>query len=414
MDEAVWRPRFMLVLGAIVLLGIFAKAVLRRFDVPALVGYLAIGVGLAAADRAFLGLPAEAGHALGVLADLGIVCLLFRVGLESDLRVLWRELPRATWVLCSSVALSFALGFFAARLCGLGELPALFAAVALSATSIAVAAFVWEGAGLLRSRLGALVIDVAELDDLAAVFLMVLLFAAVPVLDQPGRPLGALLGPAVLAVLGESLAFGAVCFLFARYLERRLTASFRRLRHGPDPIVILVGVAILVAAFAAWLGFSLAVGALFAGLVFSRDPRAVRLEASFEPVHELLAPFFFVAVGASLDLGALPAAAGLGAALLAAAVLGKVLGSAVALWPTSGLRSGLLVGVSMVPRAEIALFVVESGRRLGPDRVPPELQGAMVLVVAATCLGTPPLLRRMLLADRAGSDEAGGAAGGPA
>ena len=58
-----------------------------------------------------------------------------------------------------------------------------------------------------------------------------------------------------------------------------------------------------VAAFAAWLGFSLAVGALFAGLVFSRDPRAVRVEASFEPVHDLLAPFFFVAIGSHLDLG---------------------------------------------------------------------------------------------------------------
>lgn len=72
---------------------------LRRFGLPALVGYLALGMALAAVDGALLHLPVDAHHALDVLADLGIVCLLFRVGLDSDLRVLLRELPLASIVL---------------------------------------------------------------------------------------------------------------------------------------------------------------------------------------------------------------------------------------------------------------------------------------------------------------------------
>jgi Kef-type K+ transport system membrane component KefB len=401
MGDSGWRPVLLFAIGAVLLAGIAAKALLRRLDVPPLVGHLAIGIGLAAVDGSLLRLPVEARHALDLLADLGIVCLLFRVGLESDLRVLSRELPRAALVLVCNVALSFALGYAATRASGFGLVPALFAGVALSATSIAIAAYLWDGAGLLRTRIGALVIDVAELDDLATVLMMVLLFAAVPALAQPGTSVGALLGPAVLAVLAESLAFGAVCFLFARYLERRVTASFRRLRHAPEPIVVLVGIAILVAALAAWLGFSLAVGALFAGLVFSRDPRAVRLEASFEPIHELLAPFFFVAVGASFDLGALTGSVGVAAALFPAAVAGKVLGSALPLWRTLGPGPALVVGVGMVPRAEIALFVADQGRRLGPEYVPAALHGGIVSVVFATCLLTPPLLRRLLVGQRA-------------
>jgi len=392
-----WRPILLLALGALVLLGILVRASLRRFDVPALVGFLALGVGYSAADHAFLHLPPESRHALETLADLGIVCLLFRVGLESDLRALWRELPRASLVLLVNVAASAALGYATARWCGVPVVASLFVAVALSATSIAVAATVWEGAGLLRTRAGALVLDVAELDDLLGVVLMVLLFAAVPALDRGSVDLANVLLPAVLAVLVKSLVFGGGCWAFARFIEPHVTRRMRRLRDAPDPILTLVGIAMVVAGLAAGLGFSLAVGALFAGLVFSGDPRVVRMQASFTPVHDLLAPFFFIGVGASLDLAALPEALALGLPLLVAAVLGKFLGSALPLWKLAGGRTAVVVGVSLVPRAEIALFVVDQGRStLGNDRMPAAVSGAMVLIVAATCVGVPPLLRRML------------------
>ena len=394
-SELDWRPVLLFALGALLVCGTIVKSALRRFDVPALVGYLLLGVLLRVLDDASLHLPDEAWRALDVLADLGIVCLLFRVGLESDIRILLRELPRASVVLVTSMATSFAFGFVAARGLGFELVPSLFVAVALSATSIAVAAFVWEGEGKLKTPTGALVLDVAELDDLATVLLMVVLFTMVPAMVDGGDGGGAVL-PALLSVVGKIVVFGGACWLLSRYVERPLVASFRRLRHAPDLMLVIVGVAILVASFAAWLGFSLAVGALFAGLVFSRDPRAVRVEGSFQPVHDLLAPFFFVAVGSHLDFAVMGESLWVGAVLLVAAVAGKLLGTMLGVFRSLPTQTGWVVAVSMVPRAEVALFVCDQGRRLLPDHVPASIQGGMVLVVAGTCLITPPVLRRLL------------------
>lgn len=397
--EPAWQPLLLLLLGAVLVLGTLLKSLLRRFDVPALVGYLLLGIGLGALDRGCLQLPDEAHRALRLLGDLGVVCLLFRVGLESDLRILRRELPRATIMLLASMTTSFVVAYGAARWLGLALVPSLFAAVALSATSIAVAASIWQTEGLLRTRVGTLVVEVAELDDFATVLLMVVLFAALPTLSGasaagPG-PLASLIDMSLRIVL-----FGGVCWLFARFGERRLTASFRRLRQAPEPMLVVVGTAILVASFAAWLGFSLAVGAAFAGLVFSRDPRAVHVEASFAPVHDLLAPFFFVVIGTELDPVVLGDSASIGVALLLAAVVGKVGGTMLGAWGGLDLRTAATVGISMVPRAEIALFVTDQGRSRVPELVPAALHGGVVLVAAATCLLTPPILRRLVARHR--------------
>lgn len=389
------RAILLLFVGGAILVGILAKAVLRRLDVPALLGFLAVGVACGALDREF-GLLSPSGlEVFDVLADIGIVCILFRVGLESDLGVLARELPRAVLVLVGNVVLSFALVYAVGRACGLGILASLLVAVALSATSIALSTYVFESAGMLKTRTGALVLDTAQLDDLLTVLFLVLLLALAPALAS-GADLAGSFTAVVGSVATRALLFGALCYGLARFGEARITRSFRKLRHGPEPILVLIGVAMVVAAIAGALGFSLAIGAMFAGLVFSRDPRAVRLEASFDPIHALFAPFFFVAVGMRLDVGAMPGALGLGLALTAAAVVGKVVGSAIPVWPSLGRRRALAVGVSMVPRAEIALFVAEQGRIFGDAEVPEAVHGAVLVVVALTCTLTPPVLRRLL------------------
>lgn len=393
-----WHPPLLLVLGGVLVTGTLLKSFLQRHGVPPLIGYLALGIALGAIDRGALHLPGDAHSTLRLLGDLGVVCLLFRVGLEGDLRILRRELPRASIVLVGSMAVSCVIGYAAGRWLGFGLAPSLLVGVALSATSIAVAASVWQAEGLLRTRLGTLVVEVAELDDLATVLLMVLLFAALPALTGAGD---AALAPALVDMLLRVAAFGAVCWLFARHGERHVTASFRRLRHAPEPMLVVVGTAIVVAAFAAWLGFSLAVGAAFAGIVFSSDPRAVRVEAAFEPVHDLLAPFFFVVVGMELDPAQLGGSLGVGAVLLAAAVVGKCVGTLLGSIGALDSRAAWIVAISMVPRAEVALLVVDQGRAIAPELVPASLHGGMIVVVAGTCLLTPPVLRRMIARDRA-------------
>jgi Kef-type K+ transport system membrane component KefB len=388
----------LLIIGGLLALSIVLRPVMRGLGLPPLVGFILLGFGLRLADSGLGFLSADLMSAFQLLAGLGIFALLFRVGLESKLDALLREFPRAAPIWLVSVLLSGALGYLAGRhIVGLQLIPSLFIAVAFTATSVGVSTQIWQEAGALKSRRGSLLIDVAELDDLSAVFLMVLLLGIAPILSgaADGSVL-AIAGWTALALVAKVLLFGALCVLFSRYLERPITRYFARHERPPDLMLLVAGVGVLIAAFAGLLGLSLAVGALFAGLVFSRDPEAVHVDASFGALYDLFVPFFFIGIGLQFE----PASFGLVLAgvgvLFAAAVIGKVIGAGLPALALDGLAGASVIGVSMVPRAEIALVILDEGRRLGPWAVSSELFATMVLVSLATCIAAPILLRPML------------------
>lgn len=396
------------VVGAVLVIGLLAvasalvKVGLERVRVPPMAGYLVLGAVLgAAADRTQL--FSEFGrHAIELLAAVGIVVLLFRVGLESDPSKLVRQLPNAGFALLGSIVPSAVLGMLAVRyLLGADLVPSLFAGVALTATSVGISLAPWREAGAIDSDSGALLLDLAELDDLAGVILMVLLLAAVPAVQRgDGLVIGPLAGSAAWLLLLLAV-FAALCLLFARYAEAPLT---RRFEAGSGDLSVLVtGVSLIIAAVAGWLGLSLAIGAVFAGLAFSRDPRRRAIGGAFGSLFQLFTPFFFIGIGFSLRMHTPVAAALTAAVLLVAGIIGKLAGTGLAVAATSGSAAGLLIGASMVPRAEIAMIIVEHGRRMGDTVVPDTLYAGMVLMCLASSvlasLAVPLLLRRYLPAD---------------
>jgi len=391
-------PFLILLFGGLLVAAMLLRAGVERLGAPSLVAFLGVGVALRAADTHWGLLTAGSAEVLEVLASLGVICLLFRAGLESDLPGLLKQLRGASVVWISDVLLSGSIGFAVAYWwLNLGFVASIFVASALTATSVGVTVAVWRSAGRLRSRTGELLIDVAELDDISGVMILAVLMAVAPAL-RTGASAEAL--PAVAETLGwvlvKLLAFGAVCFLFSRYAERRLTEFFKRFERPPDPMLSVAGVAFVLAAAAGMLGFSVAIGAFFAGLAFSRDPKAVRMEASFDAVYDLLVPFFFIGIGLAMDPSAMGGAGSAALVLLAAAVVGKVLANGGTSLPMVGTQAAVLLGISMVPRAEIAMVIMEKGRSLGDWAVSAETFGGMVLVSAATCLGVPLVLRPLL------------------
>jgi Kef-type K+ transport system membrane component KefB len=395
--HALW----VLLIGASIVLAAVIRIGAVRLGVPALVGFILIGVGLAWADARLALMTEPVRFAFELFADLGIVALLFRVGLQSHFKALLAKLPSASAVWVGDVVVSGTVGYVAARyLCGLDLLPALVIATALTATSVGVSTSVWLDAGALQSPTGRLLVDVAELDDVSAVVLMALLFAVVPTL-RGGEATEWLTVVAAGGVLLLKLgAFVAVCSGFSTWVEPRITRLARAASDPPQWMLIVAGVGFIIAAAADGLGFSLAIGALFAGLVFSRDPAAVRTEARFENIYALFVPFFFLRIGLHIDVDTLGQAVGLGLVLAAAAALGKLLGAGLPARVVQGPSAGMSIGLSMVPRAEIAMVVVDAGRRLGADVMPEAAYGAMVVVVLTTCLVTPWLLARRLPSGR--------------
>lgn len=389
--------RLIVLVGAIAALAPLIRGLLLRLALPALVGFLILGASIRLAHDRFELLDVGSHSAFAFLGNLGLVVLLFRIGLSSHLSELVKKLPSASVVWFANVLLAGAAGFVTARfLLDLELAPSLVVATALTATSVAVSVAIWAERGRLESDDGRLLLDVAELDDISGLLLMAILFAVLPEIHA-GNGADAGMIMQVCGVLLVKLAlFVSGCYLFARYLEpqvRRFSQRFESRRTGLT--LTVAGFAFMIAGFAEWLGFSLAVGALFAGLAFSRDPHAVRTDRSFVYLYDLLTPFFFIHIGLHFQPDTIAASLELGAALLAAAIIGKVLGAFPLLF-TAGATTALTIGVSLVPRAEIAFVILDRARELGDWAMSEELFGAMLVVSAGTCLLAPVGLKGLL------------------
>jgi len=388
---------FLLIVGLLIVLATLIRTWSAKYArIPPVVGLMALGVGLRFAQGRWNLMGAQAEWTLDFLAKVGVAALLFRVGLRSDMAGLRRQLPRASGVWVSNVVVSAGLGFATVWALGWGVIPALFVGVAMSATSISISVGVWEEAKLMRSNLAELLLDVAELDDLSAVLLMLAVLAAAhQLLDD--SPVSALTTAA--AAMGWMLlkvaAFAASCWLFAKYAEQHLISFLVRTETPPDRVVTILAVGFIAAAIAGWLGFSVAVGALFAGMAFSGDRRADSGDL-IDPLYAFLTPFFFIEIGYVLDPAILGSSAVLGVVLFVPAVVGKVVGAGLPVLGGSGLRSGILLGLSMVPRAEIGLLVARGGNRLGEWAMPDVIYGAIVVAFGLTATLAPAVLAVLL------------------
>ena len=389
--------------GVLIIGATLIASLLGRTRVPSLVGFILLGFGVRLLNRELPLLSDQSIVVFDFLANLGIICLLFRVGLESHIAQLVRQLSRAGVVWIADIVVSGSLGFLVGRvLLDLTLIQSLFVAVALTATSVGVTVLIWKEAGALDSPTGALLVDVAELDDVSGVALMALLIASAPAIRSgAGGALVSTAGATLGVFLLKAVGFAALCYGFAHYAERRVTAFLRRYMDAVGLALVVAGIGLMIAALTEWLGFSFAIGAFFAGLVFSRDPDRFRIDTSFKSIHDFLVPFFFIHIGLSVDPGVLGGALAPAAVILMAAVIGKLAGPGLASIPVVGLWGGLAIGTSMGVRAEIAMLVMDRGRRLGDWAVTPGLFNAAVLAALTTCIALP-IVTRLVLMSRQG------------
>jgi Kef-type K+ transport system membrane component KefB len=327
-----------------------------------------------------------------------VFVILFRVGLKSHTSVLLDKLPEASFIWIGDVLTNLLFGFLVSRyLLSLPLETSLIIATAFSATSVAVSVAVWEELKILHTSRGNLLVDVAELDDLSGVILLALIIAVIPALGNGENIIWLSVGWTTLTVLVKLLLFIAVCYLFSHYIEQSFTRFNKQWEDFRTGMTIsLLGAGLVIAAIAGQLGFSLAIGALFAGLAFSRDPEAVRTEGRFTYLHDFFAPFFFIHIGMQVDMSALGPSIGIAAILLIPAILGKVIGVSIPAMRIVGRQDALALGLSMIPRAEIAMVIIFQCRQLGNAIVPDTVFAGMVLMAVMTSIAGPIMLRYSL------------------
>jgi Kef-type K+ transport system membrane component KefB len=374
------------------------KTLSERIGLPSTVGYILLGLSVSAINAQWSFIDSTFEYVFSVLAELGVVALLFRVGLRCHIKALLAKLPDASLVWCGDVAVNLVAGFtLAFYILDLSLATALVIATAFSATSIAVSVSVWEELNLLNSSKGTLLIDVAELDDLSGVLLLAVLLAIIPVLLSGESGLLGSASTTALITLVKFFVFVGFCYAFSRYLEEDFTRFTRR--AGGDAmafVITIVGTGLAISAAAGLLGFSLAIGALFAGLAFSRDPQVVRSEGRFTFFYDFFAPLFFIHIGMQVEPSAFLVSADVGLSLFAVAAGAKLVGVAVPALLLLKRTDALALGVSMIPRAEIALLVVYQCSLLGNDVVSQEIFAGVITASVLTSIAAPPVARRLL------------------
>lgn len=329
-----------------------------------------------------------------LLAEIGIILLLFEVGLETDIQRLVSAGPKSAVVAISGFILPFILGASASYyLFDLSALVSLFIGGTLTATSIGITIRILSDLGRHRAYEGQIVLGAAVIDDLLGVFLLAVLYEF------------AMSGAVNIINSGKIILYVGSFFLIAPVIAKMLSPVFKRYHDyselpGMIPIV-LVSLVLLFADLAHMIGAPHLLGGFAAGIALSRrfflpfgasltvDPEFTnRIHDQMKPIIRLFTPIFFVMVGLSIDLGAVDWSSawiwvfsiGMGALAIIAKLIGPFL-----IRESTPMR--IAIGMAMVPRGEVGLIFAELGRLAGV--LDPAVYAGIILVIVYTTLASP-------------------------
>jgi len=389
-------PGLFLALAAMLVAAKLLGELAERFGQPAVLGELIAGVLLGGSVLGIVPTEGTGAEIIHLLAELGVVLLLFEIGLETDLREMFRVGPASLSVAAVGVVLPFALGFaYWAYLphaaSGTPDLTisAIFVGATLTATSVGITARVLSDLGQMHTQEAKIIIGAAIIDDVLGLVILTVVSGL-----AAGASVEAL---GILRVFAVAVGFLVVAVLVGRFAAPRLFDLVVRMRVRYVLLVFAIAFALGLAATAALVGSALIIGAFAAGVILSGTNQFDTIEHEVRPVASIFTPIFFVSVGASVNLGLLNPARegatgilGVAAALTALAIVGKMAAGWAAPWVKF---RRLVVGVGMVPRGEVGLIFADIGRRAGV--LNEAVFGAVLLTVMATTFVAPPALKAL-------------------
>jgi Kef-type K+ transport system membrane component KefB len=406
-------PRVLLALAVILVTAKLSGAAFERLRLPPVLGELVAGVVLGnlplAGVHAFA--PLLADPVIHVLAELGVILLLFEVGLESSVPEMRRVGTSAFLVALVGVITPMALGFGVA----VWMLPEeswhahVFIGAILTATSVGISARVLKDLGELASFEGRIILGAAVIDDVLALVVLAVVKGVVAG-GSSGQGVGAAF---VLVIVAKAMGFLGGAILLGGKLSK-VVFRVANAAYVPGAFLSMALALCFAGAYLAYLvGLAPIVGAFAVGLVLDHvtyQPLATRdghgLEELVHPIAAFLVPVFFVVTGAHVDLAVLtnPKILGFAGLLTAAALVGK---QACALATREPGLDRLAIGIGMIPRGEVGLIFAATGAAtLLPDGRPvvgPSTYAAVVIMVMVSTLITPPLLTWRLGRRRAGA-----------
>jgi Kef-type K+ transport system membrane component KefB len=370
----------------VALIAIFAAAKLfgelaERVHQPAVLGELLGGVIIGVSG---LHLVDPHDVTIRLLAQLGVILLLFHIGLETDLKKLIQVGGSATAVALVGVALPFAGGFALGYLLGFRLMIAALLGASLTATSVGITARVLSDLGHLKDDESQVILGAAVVDDIIGLVLLTI----VGTLAEGGALSTLAIGRIILVAFG----FVFLAIIIGSQLAPYLIRIVSRLQIARALFFASIIFAFTLAWVAQRVGSAVIIGSFAAGLVLARTHKAEQIEREVYDIGQFFIPIFFVVVGAAVDVASLDRRyIFVGLALTAIGIVGKVAAGFVVL--KRGLRR-IVVGVGMIPRGEVGLIFAQIG--LSTKLLNTGLYSAVAMMVLLTTLVTPPVLRVLL------------------
>jgi len=355
----------------------------QRLKLPGVVGEIAAGCAIGPSVLGWLQ-PAEA---LDVLAEIGVVLLLFSVGLETRIEEMKRVGRSALLVGVLGVIVPFALGSLWAHGSGFDWAKSLFVAAAFVATSAGITARVLQELGALQREESRVILGAAVIDDILAMLLLGIVTAL-----QSGEELR--LGSLAI-VLVEAIGFVLVIALVGGRVMRRSSDWLEAPINPLSPLTIVLALCLGLAFLSTQFGLAAIIGAFLAGMIASETRQRETLEHQTQPLLALMTPFFFVVTGSKVELAQLANADALLAlaVITIIAVVSKLAGGFLGAL-SLGRRSALIVGVGMVPRGEVGVVIASLGLAAGVFS--PRTYALIVAMSLLTAMLTPPVLALLL------------------
>lgn len=326
---------------------------------------------------------------VSVLAELGVIVLLFEIGLESNLKELLAVGSQAAIVAVVGVVVPFAAGTAGLMtLFHVAAIPAIFAGAALTATSIGITSKVLSELGTLNSKEGQIILGAAVIDDVLGIIVL----AVVASLAKTGEI--DVSNVIYLIISASGFLLGAI--LLGNIFNHSFVTIADKLKTRGRITIPAFIFAFLMSYLAAAIQLEAILGAFAAGLVLDETDKRKELQKQVCPIADMLVPIFFVSVGAKTDLSVLnPLVPSnregliIASFLIAIAIAGKlVTGLAVFGQPQI---NRLAIGVGMIPRGEVGLVFAGVGSESGVLSKP--LEAAIIVMVILTTFLAPPLLR---------------------
>ena len=371
------------------------------FGMVAVLGEIFAGLVLGPSGFSLI-LLSQSGPLLKVLAEIGIMLLLFEIGFETDINKLKDVGIQSSILAIGGAIIPFTLGFVISYFfLNLSLNASLFIGGTLTATSIGITMRVLKDIGIATGKRAQIVLGAAVMDDLLGILFLVFVYDYIST------------GEISLVHTGKIFAFIVIFFLLTPIVAKSVAKlmrhlSFKRRVHGFIPSFI-ISLILLFSYIASFLGIPEILGSFAAGIAFSRRfiiPFASYLHPNeddhdflehlrdrMHPIIYLFSPIFFVYVGLSIDLSVIDFSNMhfwmISSLLILMAFVGKY--SAALLVPGMGLKDKTFLGLSMIPRGEVGLIFAELGRTT--EALNNEIYSILILVVVVTTL-LPPIMMK--------------------